>query len=118
MLDAFDECSEVQQDDLLHFIRTVTPSGVRILVSTRTHQVSKLFNLDVDYTRIEVNGDNEDIKRYLTGKLNSKRLHNHLKQEIVQKVAQKADGMFVPIIWLNLTLLSGFCLPSFNYNMS
>jgi len=94
MLDAFDECSQTQQEFVLKFIQDFYPNArIHILVSTRTHIVSKLHNLGCDNAKIEARGNKEDITRFVTESLKSRSLQESLVQSIADKVAE--TDMFV-----------------------
>ena len=116
VVDALDECSELEmrRSKLLNEIEKL-PSNVRMLFTSRHfHKLHERFK---NVPHIDIRATNEDIKRYVAARFDTemclagRAISNTLKDEIIDTVVAKSQGMCVlytphPLLicWLRLML--------------
>ncbi|KAL8752513.1 MAG: hypothetical protein Q9199_005692 [Rusavskia elegans] len=99
IVDALDECSEDVRDQLLTFFQTLA-SNTRLMVTTRhNEEITYGFHNSL---MIEIRASVGDLQRYVASRVKSnRRLSGHvrsngpLKKHICDRVASKAEGMFL-----------------------
>ncbi|KAL9636847.1 MAG: hypothetical protein Q9204_002101 [Flavoplaca sp. TL-2023a] len=99
IVDALDECSEDVRDLLLSFFKTL-PSNTRLMVTTR-HVDEITYGLRTS-PMIEIRASVSDLEKYVASRIRrNRRLSGYvrsngpLKQDICERVASKAEGMFL-----------------------
>jgi ATP/maltotriose-dependent transcriptional regulator MalT len=95
LLDAFDECDEAQQDDVLSLVCKISTSGISVFITTRLHLLETVRGVIERPTILEVNAQQVDVERYLTAKLKEKTLGEKLKADIIAAISPRARGMYV-----------------------
>lgn len=100
VIDALDECEEYDgtRAKLLSEIQKLQPI-VRLLVTSRPH-ITNVISKFKDSTRLDIRASDEDIKRYLEGRIEEEcRLKRHvdddpsLKDTIINAILGNVDGM-------------------------
>ncbi|KAL8888658.1 MAG: hypothetical protein Q9192_006142, partial [Flavoplaca navasiana] len=99
IVDALDECSEDVRDLLLSFFE-ILPSNTRLMVTTRhVDEITYGFRTS---PMIEIRASVRDLEKYVGSRVRSnRRLSGYvrssgtLKQDICNRVASKAEGMFL-----------------------
>ncbi|KAL8746242.1 MAG: hypothetical protein Q9184_007773 [Pyrenodesmia sp. 2 TL-2023] len=99
IVDALDECSEDVRGLLLTFFETL-PTNTRLLVTTR--HIDEITGRFRSFPMVEIRASLRDLRKYVASRIGSNRRlsglvrdHASLGQEICDKVAAKADGMFL-----------------------
>lgn len=93
LLDAFDECDDDQQIDILALIREFLQlPTLSLLLTSRPHlQKIKIWP---EPDMLPISAETNDVKRFLNSRLNRKRfLSQNLKDEIVKVISEGAEGM-------------------------
>ena len=92
-LDGLDECTDVQQDEVIGLIRQLRDSGIRIFLTSRPdteYRVKKLQPFEL----LPITADEKDIGIYMNLKLDvENNLKMELKQAIKENLTRSADGM-------------------------
>ncbi|KAF2830936.1 hypothetical protein CC86DRAFT_430515 [Ophiobolus disseminans] len=109
VVDALDECSEDQRDEVLEGLHTITKSnpGTRLLVTSRKEADIEDYVSSWGVTALTIDeaGVNADIDLFVEQKLASHkklmRLPDETKEEIKRVFHEKSDGMFR---WADLQL--------------
>ncbi|KAL8980010.1 MAG: hypothetical protein Q9205_004795 [Flavoplaca limonia] len=99
VVDALDECSEDVRDLLLSFFETL-PSNTRLMVTTRhVDEIKYGFRTSL---KIEIRASVSDLENYVASRIRkNRRLSGYvrsngtLEQHIYNRVASKAEGMFL-----------------------
>lgn len=94
LLDAFDECDETQQDDLLSLIkqftaRSMTDISMSVFVTLRPHI---LRFQELQPTVLEITAQEASIRMFLTARLEAKLFNKTLKARIIDVISPKAQG--------------------------
>lgn len=104
VIDALDECQDNTRGKLLGSLRAL-PGNVKLLVTSR-----RLPSIAVDFQgdgHLPISANDNDMRTYIMDRIGSvKKMEKQpvLREEIVSRVLQKADGMYV--------LLNSFILNS------
>jgi len=96
MFDAFDECNNTQQHDILDFIQGCVKSGVRFCATTRPHIRQGLQDQLQDCVIRPIAAQNADIVRYLTARLAGSQFSKFSKEvrtEIPEAIIKSSKGM-------------------------
>lgn len=99
VLDAMDECIESFQNEALEIINHLQNIGARILITSRQTDPEKTFS---GWIPVEIKAHTEDIRRLIDDNLAKGRYkvmqNNKLKEEVIETIVSKADGMCVVLI--------------------
>ena len=112
VFDAFDECDDSTQKDLLSFFGDLQKHGWRLLISSRPH-VQGIETLD-DSLSLEIRADEVDIKHYI---LHRFKLAKNSKAELLAgclALGKGVDGMYKTQLWIRSSLV-GFFLPNIKW---
>jgi len=99
VLDALDECSPaVQRRRILSLLKRLADASAKIFITSRPHliDVGRSFG---SYIELEIKGDITDIRAYVEHMIHtndelSELIQDDFKDEAVQRVTDKADGMY------------------------
>ena len=99
-IDALDECAE-SYELLIAFRGLLSGTGNINLLATSRH-MKDIDDLFENAPQLEISAKETDVRRYLDGQIKRKpRLMGHIRKnpclasEIVEAIAQKAEGMYV-----------------------
>ncbi|KAJ4267560.1 hypothetical protein NW762_003668 [Fusarium torreyae] len=111
VIDALDECSDTDRDDLVSHLRLLQGLNIKLMVtSRRIGTIEEEFEAFENSGELEIVADAEDIKRFVHGEL--PRLarcvsrDENLKNLVASTIAEAADGMFI-LVRLQFELLVG-----------
>lgn len=112
ILDGLDECLENNRESLIAEIQKLPPS-VHLLVTSR--QIADIERLFENAARLEILARDEDVRRYLEGRIAGERRLNRLitsdptlRDPVINTIVEKAEGMFVkPLTVMRRALLTG-----------
>jgi hypothetical protein len=91
IIDALDECSSETLNEILTFIQQFKNSGVRVFCTSRRHITNLGDKLETSIIPIEA--DNEDVRNYLTIRVNQEWCHNEgFRERIIDRLTQSAKG--------------------------
>jgi hypothetical protein len=91
ILDALDECSSETLNDILSLVHQFKNYGVRVFCTSRPHITNLRDKLETP--TILINANNEDIRNYLTIRVNKGWRHDKRFQgTIIDKLTQGAKG--------------------------
>jgi hypothetical protein len=119
VIDALDECPEFDEtrSNLLHEVQKLQPK-LRLLITSRPQISADIERSFVDAARLDIYANPEDIKMYIEGRIQKDvRLKNNvdedpsLKDDIIETIVKKAEGMSVShieIIKILLTMVGFF----------
>lgn len=94
LFDAFDECEDPHGHILRLLQDFITQPAVRVLVSGRLQVIQRLQDFSASYCIFNIYADCDDIQTYLTSALKNQRyITPDLKNEIVEVISQRAEGM-------------------------
>ena len=102
VIDAFDETEPLTQRaglfNVIQNIRSVS-ANIKVFATTRPH-LTNLDDIFIQPTRIQVSASEEDLRHYLGGMIDKHPdaddiLDMSLRQEILDKLCQNANGMFL-----------------------
>jgi len=93
VFDAFDECGESEQQDILSIIAQFVISGIAVCVTTRPHFVTELKQI-ADAAVLEIRVHESNIRKYLHTRLEIKSLSDQLKTNIIEALSPRAQGMY------------------------
>jgi hypothetical protein len=93
LFDAFDECDDAQQNDILTLIHEfLRHSSIKILLTSRS-QLQKSPRLP-DFAHLTIKAKDADIRAFLSSRLESELyLSQEFKQDIIEVISQGAEGM-------------------------
>lgn len=100
LLDALDECGPAWHcRQVLSLLTTLLETGVRILVTSRPH-VGDVGHVKLEVARLEIRANITDIRTYVEHRLNlndelRELIGSNMKDEVIQRVGEQADGMYV-----------------------
>ena len=102
VIDALDECdNDYRKDLLLVLARLKKNSSVRICLTSRPHTGQEIARKLGAPLRVEIGATDSDLKVYLSSKIddsdNIDIIDEEFKEEIISKVIQAAQKMFVPL---------------------
>lgn len=88
LVDAFDECTEREREELLKCLNTFLTSGIRVCITTRPqYEVRLRQKLGEPGGVIPIKADPNDVETYVRGGLRAyPDLHKDVKEEIVEKI--------------------------------
>ncbi|KAF8536164.1 hypothetical protein BDD12DRAFT_852256 [Trichophaea hybrida] len=101
ILDALDDCDEIERKKILSFIKHLsemqTPGKFKVLVSSRSHPMDIRHAFETAL-QLEISADQEDMTAVIRGKIELKiaqgvMISPQLADEIVEALLQKAEGM-------------------------
>ncbi|KAN0073009.1 hypothetical protein V8E54_009123 [Elaphomyces granulatus] len=101
LIDALDESNENSgvRDGFLAEIRKLQPSIYLLVTSRHITTIEREFE---NAARVEIRASDEDVRKYLEGRIEREsrlkchvKAHPALREEIVQMIVKKADGMFL-----------------------
>ncbi|OPB36873.1 hypothetical protein A0O28_0059530 [Trichoderma guizhouense] len=102
VLDAMDECIESFQNEALEIVNHLQNIGARILITSRQTDPEKTFS---GWIPVEIKAHTEDIRLLIDDNLTRGRYkvmqNNELKEEVIETIVSKADGMF---LWASFQL--------------
>ena len=94
ILDALDEFQEDQQLELLRITRQILDNGVsvKLFATSRPHLrgVQEFFEKS---PTISIIADMEDLRNYMTRKVEGRPLHGRLRNKIVDTLSNRAQGV-------------------------
>jgi hypothetical protein len=99
LIDALDESNENSgvRDGFLAEIRKLQPSIYLLVTSRHITTIEREFE---NAARVEIRASDEDVRKYLEGRIEREsrlkchvKAHPALREEIVQMIVKKADGM-------------------------
>ena len=93
LVDAFDECDEAQQDDILSLIRQFTTPDISmsVFVTLRPHVLGRFQELQP--TVLGITAQEASIRMFLTARLEKRRFDESLKAKIIGVISPRAHGM-------------------------
>ncbi|KAK6540680.1 hypothetical protein TWF694_008073 [Orbilia ellipsospora] len=102
VVDALDECDPEQRFDVLQIIQKLAEAGARIFATSRPHpeDINDALN-EVD--KIELSAEADDIRKYINAEIakyqrgtpRARRISDELRDNIVESLTQKSNGMFL-----------------------
>jgi ankyrin repeat domain-containing protein 50 len=102
VIDALDECSSESKDKFLKELQDLGPK-LRLMITSRP-SIMGITDYFQDVVHLEIHASNEDIKTYLTERLQSEsRFKSYIQAEpslhndIIKAILDKAEGMLVSI---------------------
>jgi hypothetical protein len=97
VFDAFDECSEENQKEVLNLFRDLSEFDVfRIMISSRPHLLPNLRDSVTDLSIITVTANVRDLKNYISRRLDTVgNRDKNLKSKCLE-LADHVNGMFDP----------------------
>ena len=110
LLDAYDECLEVERVKLISHLKNFYKSGVRLYITTRTQFRGELQNSFAGAKILEIKANEIDVEIYLRDQLSTrkKNLEPKLKEMIIKTI--KAGHQQWYESFLLYLLIIGFCL--------
>jgi hypothetical protein len=100
ILDALDECSTQTLDNVVSLVRQCQDAGMNVLCTFRPTLMDIAARLNTS-TIHSISAHNEDIRNYLSIRLNKEWPHNlRFIPQIIERLAAGAEGQFVPPIFL------------------
>ncbi|QYS96332.1 hypothetical protein H0G86_003586 [Trichoderma simmonsii] len=102
VLDAMDECIRDFQNEASEIVNHLQNIGARILITSRQTDPGKTFS---GWIPLEIKAHTEDIRRLIDYNIANGcyevMQNNELKEEVIETIASKTDGMF---LWASLQL--------------
>lgn len=101
VIDALDEISVGQQrKQTFRLLESLLAVGVKLLVTSRPH-LADIEHALKGSVQFSIESDQEDIKAYISQKLDESTdmedlLDETVKADILDKISQRASGMYVP----------------------
>lgn len=93
VFDAFDECSDAHQDEILAFLSQLQQLNYRLLISSRLHLRQQLQDRLSDTQIIQVSADELDLKLYITTRLDQKGNRNIEVKERCLELTEQVQGV-------------------------
>ena len=91
MLDALDECGSETLNDIIALIRLFKNSGIKVFCTSRPHLMN--LNEQLDTSIILIDAHDEDVRNYLTIRLNKEWRHDQcFREQIIDRLAEGAKG--------------------------
>ena len=94
MIDAFDECGQIdrQREKIVSALQSLSESAVKVFVTTQPHLLHDL-TLEHSSTTLEIRADKTDIEKYVRSNL-PKRVSKQLENDIISTICEESDGMY------------------------
>jgi hypothetical protein len=97
LFDAFDECDDSQQEQIRSLIEELLLlRSLRVMLTSRPY-LRALQNLSETAIVIPISAQDPDVREFLVSRLDGAILPQALKSELVDTVAQGAEGMYLPL---------------------
>jgi phosphoglycolate phosphatase-like HAD superfamily hydrolase len=94
LLDAFDECAATEQKGIIDLLNELGGGGIRVFVTSRPELKHALENKLIDPISAAIRAQDEDIKMYLSKRLDENgEVDPGLKKSIIEELQKEADGM-------------------------
>lgn len=106
IIDALDECQSAERGKVLDMIGELNSVSVRIFATSRPH-LRDVENFFGNASRIIIEADTEDLKRYLIKHVSEKiPEYGKLKDDIVDALSVKSNGLYVFQLFDSLPMLT------------
>ena len=93
VFDAFDECSDENENGMLALFKQLEKSGYRLLISGRPQTPGKLQSQLTKSHTLELRADLSDLRQYVNKRLRDKNINDKTLKTKLLKLAKKVDGM-------------------------
>ena len=93
VFDAFDECSDENQKDMLALFERLEKSGYKLLISGRPQTPGKLQSQLTKPHTLELRANLSDLQRYVNKRMRDENINDKTLKTKFLKLVKKVDGM-------------------------